>query len=453
MRTLFLFIPHYVFSSDLLRTNFIKNLSKIYKVIVFSPVFKSNIPENYYRSPNLEYVPWSEEYPKFWMIFTKLFRASMIREFDHLEYYKLRRLHKINLNWQRKILRAASYLLPRKILTTDFFTKLEKLLLPNSAKFRACLQKYRPDLILTCTPGFNAIEAEAIILAKKNGFKTAAIDSSWDNYTANAIQFRKTDYLISWNKVMKKEAAEIHHYPENRLFISGVYRFDHHFQKHEKDMNREEFLKSKNLDPKLKTLLLATVPPNTYPPQYNVWRAIVKMRQNQEFRENVNLFIRLHPNDVLEKYAEFQNIKNLHIELPGKSFKSTGSSSHKIEMDEADLDNLRYSLKYTDVNINFRSSLSLEAAIYDQPVINVALESYANRYHVDWYIPIIQSGGVRLVTSNDELKNAINQYLKNPTLNSEGRKKIFNEYVGFSDGLSYERSLKAVGDIIERFDK
>lgn len=448
MRTLFLFIPHYVFSSDLLHTNFIKVLAEQYRVIIFSPVFQANPAQNYYQSPNIEYLTWTEERPKFWLFFTKTLRIALIREFDQLKYFQLRRKLKINLNWQRKLLRIISWFLPRPLLTADFFTWLECHLLPNSRNFQNYLKKYKPEIILTCTPGFNSIDAEAIILAKKNGLKTVAINSSWDNYTSNAIQLRKTDYLICWNEIMKKEALEIHHYPNNKVFVSGVYRFDHHFQFHLPEISREEFLKNKGLDPNLKTLFLSTVPPNTYPPQYDVWREIIKMRETGHFAEDVNIFIRLHPNDDLKKYDEFRNSKNLHIELAGKSITATGSTTHKIEMDEADLENLRYSLKYTDININFRSSLSLEATIYDKPIINLALNSYALYYQMDHYIPILKSGGVKLVETTEELLRAINEYLRNPSLDNAGRKIIFENYIGFSDGLSYKRSVHALAKMI-----
>lgn len=448
MKTLFLFIPHYVFSSDLLYTNYIKLLSKKYKVVVFSPVFTASDPNNYYQSENITYIPWQELRPKFWSFFTKTLRISMIREFDSLEYFKLRRLMKINLNWQRKLLRSISWFIPRIFLTANFFTKIEYLLTPNSKIFLEYLKKYNPSIIVTCTPGFSPVESEIIILAKKNKLRTVAINSSWDNFTSNATQFRKTDYIICWNEVMRKEAISIHKYSPDRVFVSGIYRFDHHFEKHENELTREEFLKSKNLDPTKKTLLLSTVPPNTYPPQYNVWRKIIQKHRENAFGEPVNLFIRLHPNDSLEKYKEFEGIDNVHIELPGKQKNKTSSGGHKIEMDKDDLDNLRYSLKYTDININFRSSLSLETTIYNKPIINIALDNYANRYYVDWYIPIIESKGVKLVTTENELDKAIMDYLKNPGTDMEGRKKIFNEYIGFSDGLSYKRSVEMLDKIV-----
>ncbi len=444
MKTLFLFIPHYVFTSDLLHTNFIKSLSEKYRVVVFGPVSSSN----YYQSSNVEYISREAEYPKFWLLFTKTLRLSFVREFDNLEYLKLRRKQKINMNWQRYLLRGISWLLPRSLTTASFFTKLETWLLPNSESFQKYVKKYRPSIVLTCTPGFNNLEAEAIILAKKNGIPTASINSSWDNYTSNSVQFRRTDYLICWNEVMKKEAIKIHRYPESRVFVSGTYRFDHHFQPHGKEPTREEFLFSKGLDPALKTLWLCTVPPNTYPPQYGVWKEIVRMRESGELAQNVNLFFRIHPNDEAEYYKEYQGLKNIHVELAGHTKEKAPGSGQKIEMDEKDLDNLRHSFQYTDININFRSSLNLESSIYDQPCIDLALENYRERYWVDWYIPLVESGGLKLVSTEEELRKAINDYLKNPKLDSSGRKKIFDDYIGFRDGLSYQRSVDAISKIV-----
>jgi len=451
MKTLFLYIPHFTFTSDLLRTNFIGELAKKFKIIVFSPTFQNNDVADYFQHPNLEYVAADVEYPKFWLIFTKLFRLAMVREFDQLEYLKLRWREKTNWNWQRIALRMVSKILPSSMTTADFFTRLEKRLLPASKKFKAYVEKYHPTIILTCTPGFTTFEAEAIVQAKKLRLPTVAIDSSWDNYTSNSVQIRKTDYLICWNKQMKNEAMELHGYPENKVFISGAYRFDHHFQRANSASTNApaqmDFLKSKGLDPNRKTLLLATLPPNTYPKQYAVWETLINWQKENKFNEPVNLFFRIHPNDEPERYKKYEGIPNVHIELAGHSVKGVANNQLKVEMDENDLDNLYYSLKYTDININFRSSLNLETVIYDTPSINLALYGYRPRYHVDWYMPLVESGGIKLVATEEELKTAINNYLENPKLDSEGRKKIFDEYIGFRDGLSYQRSVEAIEKI------
>lgn len=173
------------------------------------------------------------------------------------------------------------------------------------------------------------------------------------------------------------------------------------------------------------------------------------MRNEDKFTEKVNLFFRIHPNDEPKRYKEFENIPNLHIELAGHAMQRIANNQLKVEMDKNDLDNLYYSLKYTDININCRSSLNLETSIYDTPSINLALYGYLPRYYVDWYLPLIKSGGIKLVATEEELRNAINTYLKNPTLDSAGRKKILESHVVFFDGLSYNRSVEAIEQIVK----
>jgi len=452
MKTLFLFIPHYVFSSDLLYTNYIKYLAEKYKVAVFSPIFKINPPNNYYQSPNITYIPWEAQYPKFWLIFNKTLRWAFIREFDNLEYHKLRIKTGINLNWQRKILKLLGRLIPSSLTTANLFTKLEKLLLPNSKIFQDYLKRYNPDLILTSTPGFSNMEAEAIILAKKNKIKTVAINFSWDNLFNNSKHIRKTDYLICWNDAVKKSAGDVHGYPENHLFTSGIIRFDHHFAAGLKSKNpdeRRQFLQSKNLDPLLKTILFTTVPPQIYPFQREFLKRLIELRDQNFFGENVNIYVRLHPRDESQYYDGFTKEKNVHIENPGVIREKQKGDLHKVEMNETDLENLRKTFRYSNLAVNFRSSITLETCIYDLPTINLAYNNYAFYYQMDHYIPILKSGAVRLVENETEFIKAMKDYLKNPKLDSEKRQKISQEYIPFQDGLSYKRNVDFLSKILE----
>lgn len=451
MKTLFLFIPHYVYSSDLLQTNFIKYLGEKQRVIVFSPVFKLCPETEYHHSPNITYLPWEIQYPNFWLRFNKTFRLTLVREFENLEYHKLREKTGININWKRRLWKLLGKLIPRPLSRADFFTALEKLLLPNSNLFRSYVKKYQPNLILTSTPGFSGLEAEAIILAKKNKIPTAAINFSWDNLYNIAKQIRKPDYLITWNEVVKKAALEIHGYPQNKVFVSGIMRFDHHFTKNFPDRQpaeREIFLRSKNLDPQIKTILFTTVPPQIYPFQPQFLTDLIRLRDQNALGENFNIFVRLHPRDEIKNYEKFFGVKNVHIENPGHLKKQQKGALHKIEMNKEDLENLRCTLLYSEIAVNFRSSLTLETCIYDLPTINLAYNNYEIYYQMDHYIPILETGAVRLVKNETEFIKTAKDYLRNPKLDSEKRQKISQEYVPFQDGLSYKRNVDFINTML-----
>lgn len=450
MKTVFLFIPHYVYTSDLLHTNYIKYLAEKYRVVVLSPVFKLNSTAGYYQSPNVIYLPWDSPNQNLWLQFNKTWRWALVREFDRLAYHQLRDRTGINLNWQRSLLKTLGKLIPAPLVSADTFSKLESWLLKEPKEFARHLEKYKPDLILTSTPGFTGIEAEAILLAKKRGLKTVAVNFSWDNLFNNAKQIRKPDYLMAWNEPVKRSAHEVHHYPEDRVWVSGIMRFDHHFTKEFKTRDqsgREEFLKAKGLDPNLKTVLFTTVPPQTYPGQPDFLRRLIELRGLGVWKENFNILTRLHPRDDFKNYERFVGQKNVHIEDAGKLREQKPGDLHKVEMDGGDLENLRKTLLYSDLTVNFRSSLTLETCLYDLPTINLAYNNYAAYYQMDHYIPILESGAVRLVENEDQLIAAVSDYLQNRNLDSEFRKKIAWEYVPFQDGLSYKRNVDLLSKI------
>ncbi len=446
---IFLFIPHYVYTSDLLHTKYINHLASKYRVMVFGPVFDPVNIESYPKLDNVEYVYMEAQHPNLWLLFNKTLRFSLIKEFDNLEYHKLIARTGRNLNWQRKLLKNIAVLLPNFLVKVNSFTKLESILLDNSGLIKDYIDKYQPELILTSTPGFTGLEAEAVLMAKKNNIKTVAINFSWDNIFNTAKQIRKTDYLIVWNNRVKNAACEIHGYLPKNICVSGTMRFDHHFNDEFKSKNmsgRTSFLTEKNLNPNLKTIFFTTVPPHTYPFQTKFLENLINLRDNGVFKENLNIITRLHPRDEIANYKHIIGAKNLHIEEAGQLKNQRPGDLHKIEMNESDLENLRRSLLYSNVAVNFRSSMTLETCLYDLPTINLAYHDYDIYYQMDHYIPILASGAVKLVKNQEEFINAMKNYLANPRLDSEKRTKISKELVPFQDGLAYKRNV----DFLER---
>ena len=448
MKTVLLFIPHYVYTSDLLRTPFITTLAQKNRVVVLSPVFSVTDPKEYPQHRNIVYRAWDILYPRFWVWMTKHLRIGLIREFDHLNYYKLRDYaFKV---WYRRLPRAISRLLPHWILSATMFMRWEKLLLPNHPAFRKLLAEYNPSLIITSSPGFSSFEAEVIILAKKNRIPTAAINFSWDNLTTNAQQMRRSDYLVVWNYLVKGEAQKLHHYPEENVFVSGTIRFDHHFAVHAHQKSREEFLRLKGLNPALKTILFTGVPQHIYPYQAETIEDLLRGMEEKKIPP-MNILIRIHPREVVDPFLPFAKLPNVHLEIPGHlKQKYSPTEPHKIEMDASDYENLRDSLRFSDVGINYRSSVTLEFFIYDKPIINISYHNMRKNYTQDHYLPILNSRAIRLAENRDELFAAVNEYLARPETDSDERRRLRDLFIPFRDGRSYERNVEAINAILDR---
>ena len=450
MKTVFLVIPNPVITSDILRTKYIEYLVSKYRVIIISPLFGEAAAKEmgYFISPATEYIKWKSEHPSFWETF-KLFRISLIGEFDYLSAVQFfYRRPNFRNDWKRRFLRTLG--IPfSAFLTAGFFTNLEKLLLPRSGFFEGLLRKHNPALLITATPGFDPMEAEMIIRAKRAGLTTAAVDFSWDNLTTNCKHIRQTDYLIVWNDIIRDEAICIHHYDSNKIFTAGVLKFDHYFQNQPGELSREDFLTSRNLNPANKTIVFATKP-KVYREQIEHIRAVIKAREEGQFGQTVNILIRPHILDEPKFYQEFLSFDDVYVDCPGKRLiLENGTPSSAMEMDRGDLVNLKHILKYGDVHLQYGSTLALEAAVFDKPVVNIGFLKtliHNESYRINHYLPVLESGAAPLARSMTELVALVNKYLKDGSLDRENRFGVVSKFIPLRDGLAYRRSV----DFLER---
>jgi hypothetical protein len=99
--------------------------------------------------------------------------------------------------------------------------------------------------------------------------------------------------------------------------------------------------------------------------------------------------------------------------------------------------------------------MCIEGAIFDKPFIDIVFDgwekipfhkSVASLYapFFTYYQHIIKTDGVRLARSLDEIISLLNMYLKDPSIDVEGRKKIIKEQCFKLDRKSGERIGKFV---------
>lgn len=444
MKTIFLFLSNRAYTSDLLNTQYIRYLSEKYKIIVFLPEREGKT--NYFQNRNIAYLRIPEPKGKFWTLFDVFLRNELIHQFDELPavQWRDRRVK----DRRRLFLRKLSKFLPKKIFSPDFFSLVEKIFLPGYKDFLKYVKKYKPAIVLTASPGLWPLDAYAVLAAKKAGLLTAAINFSWDNLTVYPKHLRRTDYLIVWNEMNKKEALELHCYKENQVFVSGILRFDYYFTKSAKEASRQEFLKSKNLDPSNQTILYAAKTQGRFYKDFI--KSFIDWRNQGSIPKNLNLFIRLHPLDSMESYRDFFGQPNIHLEYGGSPKQSDAEKGQKIEMDEDDLINMKQTLKYCDLCLSVSSTVSVEACIFDKPVINIGfVPEFSEILNWNHYQPLVEKQAVRVANNMKEVMDYLNMYLKDPSIDSRGRKEIVETIVKPTDGFSYKRNVDFLDKILK----
>ncbi len=438
MKTVFLFLKNPLFVADLLKTDYIKYLSEKYRVVVFSAINDPDIDRRL-AGLGIERFTWKIQNPKLFAI-TKFLRTACMHEFDKVSSLQFYYGSPAFQNDKRaRLLRLLSW--PFAVfLTNRFFTALELFFMRRSAALDGYVKKYQPALFITATPGVPVFDAEAILYGKKLRIPTLATNISWDNLSSfKCVRIRKPGYLFLWNEALKEAAVSIHKFPADRIFITGSMRFDKYFDDSHPIPSREEFLRTKDLNPSFSTILFASG--GRAPRQPEVFEKILRARKDGEI-PYVNFIVRPHPFDDAGWYRRFSGEPDVFVE---------GVSSQKTPPDP--FTNLMATLAYSDININHKSTISLESFIYDKPVINFLdpAAKFQKKHYYDpssYYYPLIREGATRLVRDDAEMTAAINEYLADPKKDSANRQRVADKFFAFRDGRSYRRNVDFIGKII-----
>ncbi|MEK7108548.1 MAG: hypothetical protein AAB844_00345, partial [Patescibacteria group bacterium] len=141
------------------------------------------------------------------------------------------------------------------------------------------------------------------------------------------------------------------------------------------------------------------------------------------------------------------------FDRPGTRFSRTRGVDW--DMNQAEMRHLADTLSYASLLVCYASSLSVDAAVFDRPVINIDFElapvellakSPTQFYRMTHYGNAIRTGGIRLVRSADELRHWIGAYLREPGADHEGRVRLAREQCGPNDGRAGERIARAILD-------
>jgi hypothetical protein len=109
---------------------------------------------------------------------------------------------------------------------------------------------------------------------------------------------------------------------------------------------------------------------------------------------------------------------------------------------------------HSDVNVNTASTMTLDFALHDRPVVNVAFDMTSPPplgvplrdvyYRFDHYRPVVELGAARVAYSANELAASLTAYLADPTLDRTGRRRLVELEVSPPIGGSSPRVLAAL---------
>jgi hypothetical protein len=300
-------------------------------------------------------------------------------------------------------------------------------------------------------------EGNFALEAQRLGIPAFAAITNYDNIVNMGYRSFNPDCLGVWSRQMADEAMKLHGFTAKQIEITGPVQYDRFMKP--LPMDRDEFLRSIGLDPNKKTILFAGgVNVNHY---FDMYQALVE-RNDQVWGEAFNLVVRPYPHvkllgshawRVLEKLLHDSGV---YISNPG-AIDSSGDRTAEFKLDFTfgeEADELNCLLRYSDVMVNYFSTIGLEAAICDLPTIHVGYDAFAHGQRFGVTSAFLQRqthnrrplrlAAARVVKDEKELLNAIEAYLREPALDREERKIYAESECGTLDGQSGARIIQMI---------
>lgn len=295
--------------------------------------------------------------------------------------------------------------------------------------------KYNPDMVFS-TSIQSKLEIPFLKEAKRRCVKTVLLPKSWDNYDMSLFRVLP-DKIIVQNDDFKKLLAIAQDFDESNITTVGFTQFDVYHDIHNKVQPRNAFLSKLSLNPDKKVVFFGSG--GIWGPHDEVIAEhLVKYIQVN----NLSLIVRTHFGDRNpSRFDICRGADNVYVDDKHERNEMYGELCNHTKENMVHLASL---IQHSDVIINTVSTLSLDAACLQKPIICTASgrtkkSPEANYHKTSFYKKLLNTGGVRLAYSLKDLDTMLDDYLEDPSIDRYYRGILRDTLCYKVDGQSAKR--------------
>ncbi|MBV6402839.1 MAG: hypothetical protein CNIPEHKO_03155 [Anaerolineales bacterium] len=349
-----------------------------------------------------------------------------------------------NFSWARKLL-----------------VKLQNRFTPNI--YSDLFDKYQPDMVIASTPGWR-MDRYLLRESAKRGIPNMTVIVGWDNSSSYNVSGADVEYATCWSQLQKDELVYGSDWNPDNVNIGGIPSYDGYFRK-QWLMPRDEYFKLHKLDPNRKLISYASSFVH-FAPNYPNIEALAKLVSSDSLTEPSQLLIRLHPSHFQDKPKIFaeertrvfeleKKYPHVHVVQPVALGGSLGYYGGE------DMDEKSSMMAYSDVVVTVYSTMLVETAVHDTPMIAATIDvpggwNKKNKFSLslkeigDWptHKRFRDASAGRVAENESQLRDALNLYLANPTVDAEERRKFVADEITFTDGTSGKRTAEYILKIL-----
>ena len=294
----------------------------------------------------------------------------------------------------------------------------------------------------------------------RRGIPNMTVIVGWDNSSSYNVSGANVQWATCWSELQKEELVKGSDWNPEHVNIGGIPSYDGYFRK-QWLMPRDEYFKLHGLDSNRKLISYASSFVHFAPNFPNI-EALAKLVSSDSLAEPSQLLIRLHPSHFQDKPKIFADERAQVFELEKKY-----SHVHVVQpvalggslgyYGGEDMDEKSSMMAYSDVVVTVYSTMLVETAVHDTPMIAATMDipggwnkkgkfSLSLKEIGDW--PTHQrfrwAKAGRVAMNETELRDTLNMYLKDKSVDSKERRKFIEEEITFTDGKSGKRTAEFI---------
>jgi len=334
---------------------------------------------------------------------------------------------------------------------------------PDPGLYTDLFERYQPDLVIASTPGWR-MDRYLLRESARRGIPNMTVIVGWDNSSSYNISGADVQWATCWSQLQKDELVYGSDWNPDRVHIGGIPSYDGYFRK-QWLMPRDEYLKLHGLDPNRKLISYASSFVH-FAPNYPNIEALATLVSSASLAEPSQLLIRLHPSHFQDRPKIFaeerrrvfeleKRYPHVHVVQPKPLGGSLGYYGGE------DMDEKASMLAYSDVFVTVYSTMVVEAAVHDTPIVAAVIDSPNGWNHPkkfslslkeigNWptHKRFRQARAGRVAENVEQLREALNLYLKDRSLDSQERRRFVEQEVTFTDGTSGRRTAEFILQVL-----
>jgi len=354
--------------------------------------------------------------------------------------------------------RAGGWLVKRLIRVMDanrlydWLSTLD-LRMNRDSRFVALLREKRVAVFFA-THATSYWEEALLRSAMSAGIPRVYMVLSWDHLSSKVLLHKNFGRILVWNRHTREELlATYPSYRPDQIHVVGIPQYDPFLEKPKHTY--ESWCAQYGLDPKRRTILFSTMPQVRHNQQHVIIEQLLQAIVAGQVASDYQVLIKCHPFDNFDGYEKL--LGRYPVALRPTQL-ARGQSIDEWLPAVSEIEESRDCLYFCAMDINIFSTVTIEAAFFDKPVIHIAYDPLPidpgripchEYYNWEHFKHIVQKDASILVRSTEELLAAIRTYSADPTHKREGRRRVVEEYIGDGLGKGAREVARAVKDFHE----